>query len=1001
MDKKKSLIGAGALTALATIALVSCGGGKTKTYTITLDVNDSAATLNSDTETYTVKTASELVEALANVKPTKTGYTFVGWYLDADATVKLTADTDLKSLTAEDDGAIYIYAAFEVADFTVTFDLKGNATTAAVADKSTESVKYNGSVTAAPTITTPAKDSGSHEMTFTGWYTSAADAASGDTTKAVTPSSVKITGNTTFYAGWTITKIDTEAAFLEYINAKSQTVNAYIANDITLTAAIQRTAAAASANENLSTNGTDQTNSMSAKLYGDNHTITGLSINSDLKSSGLWGKFSGTIQDINFASVTATTTGQNAAVLVGTVEDGATFTDISFDGVEFTNNASNGYAAIVAAQVKDAQVNATFDGVTIKGLDMECTKYSAAILATVVGANATINFTDCLVQGEIVGTGESVGLVFGFANKDKSTGSTLTFDGVVAAGSITAAKNVGAIVGNNKDTTTTVVIKNSAVLDYSVSTNDGTATQLNTFVGQNAGTLTLDTATCYYQENKCTLILKGENSNDTEIQGTPVTLEALATKTLSSNIAFTYDAATSKLTTTIGSTSIDVTDPAVIDTTNYVTTFNSDLTSGGILTLDTNGVTNKVIGMTNYYEGVIAGKAGYGVKVTINVPTLNDTAITDLVGTYVAGGDLTNVTINNGVITGYLILSAEDVATLKGTGSDGTNVDKTATVVWFKNNVEVATPITYKFTFIGTATSGSIKFPTGTRQIGSATLSTVDASHNKTTPLTASAVSDTTLNITAGQIDYEKGNFVYVDVAVPQEIKNGSHLVDTTTIKTSSNASLVDFNTDTKVATVKVSVAAKGDTKYTVQWNANWYDADNYVINVADDVVIQANQSAGAVQIVYNASTQTVTTSNTGAGSAFYDGEKVSITTGKSYQINALNSGKSFTADSNTFTQVFLPSGNTNSAANGYKVTAKADCTVVIYYVFGDGTSWQDGASKTDAEITVSDATVKSATSVAPTASTVGKLVLDLTAGKSVDVYTNNRRMIILAVGLQ
>ncbi len=749
------------------------------------------------------------------------------------------------------------------------------------------------------------------------------------------------------------------------------------------------------------TNGTDQINSMQAKLYGDDHTITGLTINADLKSSGLWGKFSGTLQDINFASTTVTAAGQNAAVIAGTIQDGATFTDVTFDGVEFTHTASNGYAAVVAAQVKDAAVTATFDGVTIKGLDMSCVKYSAGILATIVGANAVVNFTDCLVEGDLVASGESNGLVFGYANKDKSTGSVITFDGVVAAGSITAAKNVGAIVGNNKDTATIVVIKNSAVLDYSASTNDGTATQLNTFVGQNAGTLTLDTATCYYQENKCTLLLKGENSNDTEIQGTPVTLETLATKTLSSNITFAFDAATNKLTTTIGSASIDVTDPTVIDTTNYVTTFAHDLETGGITSLDANGVTNKVNGRTNYYEGVIAGNAGFGVKVTINVPTLNDTAITDLDGTYVAGGDLTNVTINNGVITGYLILSAEDIATLKGTGSDGTNVDKTATVVWFKNNVEVATPITYKFTFIGTSTPACISFPTSTRAVGASALSTVDKSHNKTVQLTAENANDTTINVTAGQIDYEKGNFVYVDVTVPQVIQNSSHLVDSTTIKTSSNASLVDFNSTTKVATIKVAVGAKGDTKYTVQWNANWYDADSYVINVADAVIIQANSEQGAVQIVYNASTQEVTSSNTGAGSAFYDGEKVSITTGKSYQINALNSGKSFTADSNTFTKVFLPSGNTNSVANGYKVTAKADCTVVIYYVLGDGTSWQDGASKTDAEVTASDLTVRSTASVAPTASTVGKLILDLTAGKSVDVYTTGRRMIILAVGLQ
>ena len=822
MDKKKSLIGAGALTALATIALVSCGGGKTKTYTITLDVNDSAATLNTDTETYTVKTASELVEALANVKPTKTGYTFVGWYLDEDATVKLTADTDLKSLTAEEDGAIYIYAAFEVADFTVTFDLKGNATTAAVADKSTESVKYNGSVTAAPTITTPAKDSGSHEMTFTGWYTSAADAASGDTTKAVTPSSVKITGNTTFYAGWTITKIDTEAAFLEYINAKSQTVNAYIANDITLTAAIQRTAAAASANENLSTNGTDQTNSMSAKLYGDNHTITGLSINSDLKSSGLWGKFSGTIQDINFKSVTATTTGQNAAVLVGTVEDGATFTDISFDGVEFTNTASNGYAAVVAAQVKDAQVNATFDGVTIKGLDMECVKYSAAVLATVVGANATINFTDCLVQGEIVGTGEAVGFLFGYANKDKSTGSTLTFDGVIASGSITADKNVGAIVGNVKDTATTVVIKNSAVIGFTGNITSTTAseTQVNTFVGQNNGTLTLDAATCYYQDFGSTLIRNGSVSTSTVKQGTEISLETLATKTLSSNVTLAYENKT--LTATVSGQTITVADPTVVDLSTVTTTVTSSAS-----TTNVNGTAITTQGSIPFYESVIAGSKGNGVQITFSAPTLGTEAITDFNGLTVSGGDLKNVTYDttNGTVTGYIILTAAEVASI----TTDTSVTKTVTITWFSNSVEVATPVTYQITF----PTGFCSFQAETAA-GQISLAAIDATYNDTEALVAAADGTTKLNITSGQIDFDvDGNYVYVSIAKPDTIVSPVVSKDTITV---TGGTLKSY--ESNVAVIRVKITAAGDKKVTISWN-NAFDPDEYTINVAEAVTIE------------------------------------------------------------------------------------------------------------------------------------------------------------------
>ncbi|MCR5705207.1 MAG: InlB B-repeat-containing protein [Acholeplasmatales bacterium] len=865
MNKKKSLLGASALTALATIALVSCGGGgdSTKSYTITLDVNDSSATLGTDTDTYTVSTAEELLTALASVTPTKTGYNFVGWFLDDDCETELTSSTDLATLTADTDGAIYIYAGFEIADYTVTFDLKGNASTAAVADKSTESVKYKGSVTGTPTISTPALDSGSHEMTFTGWYTSLADATAGDTTKAVTPTTVTITQNTTFYAGWTIVEIATEADFLAYVNATQKT-NAYISADITLSSAIDRTAAGLASDENM-TNGTDQINSMQAKLYGDDHTITGLTINADLKSSGLWGKFSGTLQDINFASTTVTASGQNAAVIAGTIQDGATFTDVTFDGVEFTHTASNGYAAVVAAQVKDAAVTATFDGVTIKGLDMNCVKYSAGILATVVGANAVVNFTDCLVEGDLVASGESNGLVFGYANKDKSTGSVLTFDGVVVSGSIEALKNVGGIVGNNKDASTTIVVKNSAAIALDINITSGTASQLNTFVGQNNGTVTLDADTCFYQTDHSTLKIDGVTSSDTTKQGTAVNLETLATKTLSSNITFSYASDTKTLTTTVAGASFTAYDPTVLDLTNYTTVVTKSDNNSVYVNATTTANDYNVTGVLKAYEAAISGLHSSGVLVTFALPTYTDadgnvTTLKAYEGVEIEG--LYNAVINtDGTITGYIMLDTATTTDADGntvaseldqfaaaeTAGTALTIVKTVSIVWANNSDYVADAIDYTFNMKTSYLDLGEEVENGTMSMNS-TLNDLTS-----TGITAYALDtddSNTLNITAGKIAYgSSGNIVYVDVTMPSAFD--STKISSSTIELSSNATLSTYAAG--VATIGVKISAKGDTKFTINWNETYYDDDAYVINVADAVTLEANASAsGFTATTYN-----------------------------------------------------------------------------------------------------------------------------------------------------
>ena len=106
--------------------------------------------------------------------PSKTGYTFQGWYTAASGGSKFTSDAVYSSMT--------LYAHWAVASYTVTFNGNGGTSTS-------RTVTYNNSVGTLPSST---RDG----YTFNGWYTSASGGSS-------ISSSTTITGNVTYYAHWT------------------------------------------------------------------------------------------------------------------------------------------------------------------------------------------------------------------------------------------------------------------------------------------------------------------------------------------------------------------------------------------------------------------------------------------------------------------------------------------------------------------------------------------------------------------------------------------------------------------------------------------------------------------------------------------------------------------------------------------------------------------------------------------------------------------------------
>ncbi len=115
--------------------------------------------------------------------PTKTGYTFVGWYEDSSLTKKI-GDAGEDFIATKD---ITLYAAWTVNQYTLTLDATGGAVT-----PNTITQEYNASIT----LPTPNKTG----YTFAGWYedstltTKVGDAGSNYT----------ITKDTIIYAKWTI-----------------------------------------------------------------------------------------------------------------------------------------------------------------------------------------------------------------------------------------------------------------------------------------------------------------------------------------------------------------------------------------------------------------------------------------------------------------------------------------------------------------------------------------------------------------------------------------------------------------------------------------------------------------------------------------------------------------------------------------------------------------------------------------------------------------------------
>ena len=145
-----------------------------KSFTLTFNANGGSVSISNKTITYG-KTYGTLPT------PTRTGYSFAGWYTESAAGTVVNSSSIVNTSTAHS-----LYAHWTINNYTLKFDPNGGTVSTA-----SKTLNY-GSVYG--TLPTPSRD----YYTFNGWFT----AASGGT--AVNSSTKMAEQNTTLYAHWTL-----------------------------------------------------------------------------------------------------------------------------------------------------------------------------------------------------------------------------------------------------------------------------------------------------------------------------------------------------------------------------------------------------------------------------------------------------------------------------------------------------------------------------------------------------------------------------------------------------------------------------------------------------------------------------------------------------------------------------------------------------------------------------------------------------------------------------
>ena len=147
---------------------------KANNYDITFNPNGGSVDITKKTVTYN-KTYGDLPT------PSKTGYTFAGWYTAASGGIKITSDTTVSTTSNQT-----LYAQWTANTYIVSFDSNGGNTISTIL-----TATYDKTYGELPTPTRTG-------YTFAGWYT-----AKTDGTKVTSTTKYNLTSNQTLYAYWT------------------------------------------------------------------------------------------------------------------------------------------------------------------------------------------------------------------------------------------------------------------------------------------------------------------------------------------------------------------------------------------------------------------------------------------------------------------------------------------------------------------------------------------------------------------------------------------------------------------------------------------------------------------------------------------------------------------------------------------------------------------------------------------------------------------------------
>ena len=202
----------------------------------------------------------------------------------------------------------------------------------------------------------------------------------------------------------------------------------------------------------------NESNPYTGTFDGQNHTISGMTLENATGYSGLFGNVTGTVRDFTVTG-SITITGDKTVAKVGgavgslgTASVGGTVSGVTSD-VDITVSAGNDHIGGVVGSMPENS-SPTVENCVYTG-DINIT-VAAGSVAGVVGYIRTGTIQNCANQGGIsinTGGNGSVGGILGYCNNGKIYIRNCYNSGSIAA---EGTANVGAIVGQNKSTQATV-----------------------------------------------------------------------------------------------------------------------------------------------------------------------------------------------------------------------------------------------------------------------------------------------------------------------------------------------------------------------------------------------------------------------------------------------------------------------------------------------------------------------------------------------------------------